>query len=275
MHVAEAGDREAEPLVMLHGWPQHWWVWRKLIGPLSERYRVICPDLRGFGWSDAPRGRYLKSELADDVVALTDALGLDGFRLAGHDWGGYTGFHVCLKQPDRVTHYAAAGISHLWVRPDEAGLRERLSLIARLWYMFLIASPLLGRQVVRRLPSFMRRVLTEGTANPDAFTEADLETFVRQWSEPDRARASVSIYRSFLTRELTPLAKGAYRDQVLRQPGIVLIGDQDPVLDAEPLRGAEQNLPGFEIRELSGVGHFVPEEAPGEMLTAMLELFER
>jgi len=49
MHVAAAGPPDAEPLVMLHGWPQHWYAWRRLIGPLSERYRVICPDLRGFG----------------------------------------------------------------------------------------------------------------------------------------------------------------------------------------------------------------------------------
>src|SRR5919112_407695 len=62
-HVAEAG--EGEPLVLLHGWPQHWWSWRELIGPLAERYRVICPDIRGMGWSDAPRGGYDLRRLVD------------------------------------------------------------------------------------------------------------------------------------------------------------------------------------------------------------------
>ena len=92
MHVAVAGPADAEPLVLLHGWPQHWYAWRRLIGPLSEHYRVYCPDLRGFGWSDAPAGSYLKAQLAADVIALLDALGLDRVRLAGHDWGGFTGF---------------------------------------------------------------------------------------------------------------------------------------------------------------------------------------
>ena len=61
MHVAVAGPADAEPLVLLHGWPQHWYAWRRLIGPLSEHYRVYCPDLRGFGWTDAPAGSYEKA----------------------------------------------------------------------------------------------------------------------------------------------------------------------------------------------------------------------
>ena len=60
---------------MLHGWPQHWWCWHKVIPELAERYRVICPDLRGFGWSDAPPRGYDKPQFAADLVALLDALG--------------------------------------------------------------------------------------------------------------------------------------------------------------------------------------------------------
>ena len=124
MHVAAAGPADAEPLVMVHGWPQHWYAWRRLIGPLSERYRVICPDLRGFGWTDAPRGSYLKAELAADVVGLLDVLGLERVRLAGHDWGGFVGFLLCLDHPRRVSHFAVAGMSHLWVR-RETGVERR------------------------------------------------------------------------------------------------------------------------------------------------------
>ena len=72
-HVAEAG--EGEPLLLLHGWPQHWWCWRDLIPALAPHYRVIAPDLRGHGWTDAPPGGYEKEQLASDVLALVDALG--------------------------------------------------------------------------------------------------------------------------------------------------------------------------------------------------------
>lgn len=273
MHVAVAGDPEAEPLLMLHGWPQHWWVWRRMIGPLSERYRVICPDLRGFGWSEAPPGSYRKDGLGRDVLALADELDIDRFRLVGHDWGGMAGFHICLEAPERVSHYAAAGISHLWVRSDDVGIGARLGLLGRLWYQFLLASPLLGRQVTQRVPAFMRAVLSSG--RPDTFSDEDRELFVAQWAEPERARATVQIYRTFLTREVIRISRGDYADRVLEQPVTILIGAEDPVIRAGDLAGAEANLPNLDLRELTGVGHFVPEEAPEEMLAALDELFAR
>jgi pimeloyl-ACP methyl ester carboxylesterase len=85
IHVAEAGD--GPPLVLLHGWPQHWWSWREVIGPLSERHRVICPDIRGVGWSDLPRRGYDLRTLSHDLLGLLDVLGLGRVRLVGHDWG--------------------------------------------------------------------------------------------------------------------------------------------------------------------------------------------
>lgn len=73
-HVAEAGV--GKPVLMLHGWPQNWFCWRGVAPLLAGEHRVICPDLRGFGWSDAPPGAYDKQTLADDVIAILDALEL-------------------------------------------------------------------------------------------------------------------------------------------------------------------------------------------------------
>jgi len=72
LHVAEAG--EGPPLLLLHGWPQHWWCWRHLIPRLAPQYRILAPDLRGWGFSDAPPGDYAKATLAADIVALLDAM---------------------------------------------------------------------------------------------------------------------------------------------------------------------------------------------------------
>jgi len=116
LHVAEAGSSDADPILMLHGWPQHWWVWRALIPPLAERHRVICPDLRGFGWSEAPRGRYEPEIFASDAIALLDALEIDRVRLAGHDWGGLAGYLLALRHPERVQRYLALNIVHPWLR---------------------------------------------------------------------------------------------------------------------------------------------------------------
>ena len=115
LHVAEAGD--GPPLLLLHGWPQHWWSFRRLIPRLAERYRVIAPDLRGWGWSDAPPGDYAKATFAADVRALLDAEGLDRVRIVGHDWGGYAAFLLALQHPERVERVVALDIAPPWRTP--------------------------------------------------------------------------------------------------------------------------------------------------------------
>lgn len=271
MHVATAGDPDADPVVLLHGWPQHWFAWRKLIPRLAQDYRVIAPDLRGFGWTDAPRGSYPKSELATDVIALLDALGLDRVRLAGHDWGGFVGFLVCIDVPERISHYAAAGITHPWVRGED-GIGERLSLLPRIAYQFVIASPVLGGTILRRLPAFTRALLKKG-ARRLAWDGDEIETFVEQWSEPDRAAAAVAIYRSFLTKELPAMVKGTYMKQGTETPIVLLAGDGDPVIQPERLGGYERRAPNMSVEVLEGTGHWIPEEAPKEMLERMLKLY--
>src|SRR5215212_3618132 len=115
MHVAEAGD--GPPLLLVHGWPQHWWCWRHLIPALSQRYRVLAPDLRGMGWSSAPEGPYDKQTFADDLLALLDAEGIERTRIIGHDWGGYASFLLALGHPERVERLVGLDIPPPWRTP--------------------------------------------------------------------------------------------------------------------------------------------------------------
>src|SRR3954451_21956114 len=110
LHVAEAGS--GPPVLLVPGWPQHWWAWRKVIPTLAERYRVLAIDLRGWGWSDAPPGRYEKQTFADDLLALLDAEEIEKVSIIGHDWGGYASFLLAMDHPDRV-----AGLTVLDVPP--------------------------------------------------------------------------------------------------------------------------------------------------------------
>jgi pimeloyl-ACP methyl ester carboxylesterase len=83
IHLAEAGS--GEPLLMYHGWPQNWWMWRKQIPYFASRFRVIVPDMKGFGWSDATTSGYSKDQLADEFVRLIQVLGFNSVRLLSHD----------------------------------------------------------------------------------------------------------------------------------------------------------------------------------------------
>lgn len=265
-HVAEAG--EGEPLLMLHGWPQHWYMWRGVLPELSKHYRVICPDLRGFGWSDAPRGGYEKETLAADVLALMDALRLDRVRLAGHDWGGYIGFLLCLFQPQRVDRYLALNIVHPWIRMDV----KRSAGIPRSLYQWVLASPA-GAWLLRTQPSIVERALQVATCDKSAWTPEDLRAFSQVLQQPARANASVQMYRTFLTREGLPLLSGRYRDYRLTTPTLLLFGRHDPAIDVAMLEGYEPYADDMRVKLVEDASHFIVDERPDLVAAEALEFF--
>ncbi len=116
VHVAEAGH--GPPLVLQHGWPQHWYAWHRIILRLGERFHVICPDMRGFGWTDAPAAGYEKEELAEDLLGVCDALGIERFSLGGHDWGGFVAFLAALRSGDRVRRLVLMNTGHAFLQVD-------------------------------------------------------------------------------------------------------------------------------------------------------------
>jgi pimeloyl-ACP methyl ester carboxylesterase len=267
LHVAEAG--EGPPVVLLHGWPQHWWVWRKVIPELARERRVICPDLRGFGWSDAPAGRYEMQGFATDTLALLDELEIDKVELIGHDWGGYTGFLLCLDAPERINHYLALGVVHPWFEPPKPSPQ----MLNRTAYQFLLASPGLGAAVLRHVPGFVKLVHKRGSHPDMHWTEEELDCFAQSFRSRDHALASSHLYRSFLLRELPRLKKGHYRSQRSSVPIRLLAGDADPVIRADMLAGFEPYADEMSVETVERCGHFVAEEKPELVIERARELF--
>ncbi len=268
VHVARAGTA-GPPLVLLHGWPQHWYCWRRVIPRFAERYRVICPDLRGLGWTDAPTRGYEKESLAEDVLALLDALELERVFLIGHDWGAHAGFLFCLHHPERVERYVALNDIHPWLRPSPRDVVHAW----RLWYQWVLATPALGSWVVRHRPAFVKGLIKAWSAN-DVWTETELDVFANSLREPERARASTQYYRTFLLRELLPTLAGRYRKLRLRTPTLLLFGADDGVVRPHQLRGFERHADDMRLELIPGVGHFTPEEAPELVIDRASEHFD-
>src|SRR4051812_46281363 len=247
MHVAMAGE-SGPPLVLLHGWPQHWFEWRHVIPRLAERYRVFAPDLRGLGWTDAPPRGYEKVELAADVLALLETLRLDSIYLAGHDWGGFAGFLMCLRAPERVRSFVAMSIIHPWLRASGAGALNSW----RLWYQWVLATPWLGPSALQRGPGFVMRLIRMWSPN-GVWSDEELDSFADRLSREDRARASAQYYRTFQTREFVPITSGRYRDQRLATPTLLLSGTDDGVVRPELLRGFEPYADDMRLELIPGV----------------------
>lgn len=265
LHLAEAGS--GEPLLMLHGWPQHWYMWRYQIPYLAQHYTLICPDMRGFGWSDTPATNYEKERLVDDTIALLDTLNLNRVRLMAHDWGGWVGFLLCLRQPKRIQRYLALNIFHPFQRID-----SRTFLLWRFWYQWVIASPLLGKWVIQNQSGFVRQLLQWGVVNK-TWTDEEIAIYISRLQEPARAYASVLLYRSFFLREFVPLVRGRYWSSRLSTPTLILFGASDFALSPKLLKGYEPYADNLEIELVPDCGHYIAEDQPELVTKRALEFF--
>ncbi|HET9676241.1 MAG TPA: alpha/beta hydrolase [Solirubrobacterales bacterium] len=265
-HYAEAGSGE-DVVLCLHGWPQHWYEWRHLMPALADRHRVIALDLRGFGWSDAPPSGYEKEELASDVLAVLDELGIEQVKLVGHDWGGWIGFLLCLREPQRFQRYLALNILPPWT-----SMRAMAPHLWRFWYQWMIASPGLGYRL-HRSGKFVPKVLVGGSVRRDGWDDATVHAFSDTFTEPARARAAVQMYRTFTLREAPAIARGRYADAHLSVPTRLVFGTGDAALNHKLLAGYERHADQMEVEKVEDCGHFIADEIPELVAVRARQLF--
>jgi pimeloyl-ACP methyl ester carboxylesterase len=269
-HVASAGPEDGAPVLCLHGWPQHWYLWRDVIDPLAEAgYRVICPDLRGLGWTEAPESGYEKEQLADDVLALMDSMGIGRARLVGHDWGGWVGYLLALRASERVARLLALNILPPFVRFKARGLLSAW----RLSYQWLLGAPVVGRRTAAHLAELDDSEAAKIGLGPRIWTAAEREIFLAQFAEPDRAHATVQYYRTFQTREIVPILRGRYREAKFEVPTHLMFGTDDAVQDEHLLEGLDKKAPSFSYELIDGVSHFIVDERPELVVERALEFF--
>jgi pimeloyl-ACP methyl ester carboxylesterase len=250
LHVAEAGDPGAPAILAVHGWPQHWWMWRGVIPALSQAHRVICPDLRGFGWSGQPTdGDFAKQRLADDMLALLDALGIGQAGYLGHDWGGWAGWLLGIRAPERFSRLMLVSVVQPWMSRATALLNSW-----RMLYQYPLAAPVLGPALVRD-----GRVVKLALAR--AMPAADAAIFADVLREPARAHASSLLYRHFQLRDLPALAAGRLADARIELPVKLLFGRRELAQSVAQLAGVERHVPRAEVELVDG-GHLLVDERP-------------
>lgn len=278
MHVAAAGPEDGDPVLLLHGWPQHWWLWRDVIPALAaEGYRVYAPDLRGLGWSEMTERfcDYDKRQFARDVISLLDALEIDTVRLAGHDWGGWTGFLVSIMAPERVDRFMALNMLPPWLDPGPFDLSKTLKRLARLDYQVVMSTPGISR-FVQAGPgrSEFAKGIVKASKRREVWDNGVLDVFLDQFKDPRRSTASMYLYRNFLIRELPQIQFGKYISGRLLTRTTLLFGMDDvaidsTILDADHSRFADD----LTIVRVPDCGHFIVDEQPERVIDELLKFF--
>jgi pimeloyl-ACP methyl ester carboxylesterase len=261
-HVAAIG--EGDPVVLLHGFPQHWWQWHAVAPVIAARgYRVLCPDLRGAGWTVADDPRVGRETRLRDLVALFDALHIDSAHLVSHDMGVITAMQVTYDHPERV----------------------RTAVQLSVFPGFTTFSPKL-LPAFRHLPPFiwhrtgaeLRGIFSEEyVAQPMA--QATVEAHLAPMRRPDIDGAVRTLTRGMILPEAMRMMRGAYRRRRLTVPTLVVFGRRDHPFTEELLGGIcrepERYAERVEFAYVDDAAHFITDDAPAAVADLALGWFER
>jgi len=258
MHVMSAGQGPA--VLLLHGFPDTHIVWRKQIAPLVRAgYRVLAPDLRGYGQTDAPQAvsAYRLEHVCADMLALLDVLAIERVRLVGHDWGAAIGWKLCRQAPERFEQFAALSVGHP-AAFARAGVLQMLRSSYMLWFM---------------LPGLAEKSLSAGDFYLMRRFTADT-TQVRYWrkslGEAGRLTAALNYYRANLPQG----PRLAAASEPVRVPVMGLWSSLDPALGETQMRDSSRYVAEtFRYERVDGADHWLQLTAPDRVNALLLDFF--
>ena len=260
-------EGEGPLVLLLHGFPETSHAWRKQIPALAQRFRVVAPDLRGYGGSDKPKGiaAYRTPVLADDIVGLIHAFDAMRAHVVGHDWGGAVAWATAIEHPEAIDRLVVLNCPHPVVLAR--ALRSNWAQLRRSWYIFAFQLPWLPEWTLRRNGArTMKQTLRRSTKRPDTFSDLDLDEYARAFRAPGAATAAINYYRAAVR---SPVPTGMRK---VRASTLLIWGDDDFALGIELTQGMEglfEHEP--RVEHLADTGHFVMEERPEVVNRLLLE----
>jgi pimeloyl-ACP methyl ester carboxylesterase len=257
-NLAEAGS--GPPVLLLHGFPDCWRLWRHQVPALAEAgHRVIAPDLRGFGGTDKPEKveDYKMRTLVGDAVGLLDALGVDRAAVVGHDWGAALAWMVATFAPDRVSRLIAVSVGHP-VSFADVDLDQK----QRSWYMLWFQFPGVAERVLPEHDWAVFRRWAWNGAGPGQDPDCDRQ--VAELSRPGALTAGLNWYRANVD-PATFIRSGPVRSSMppVACPTMGVWSTDDFAVAEAQMTGSQRFVTGpWHYRRLEGVSHWVPVHAP-------------
>ena len=274
INFVEAGS--GEPLLLIHGYPQTHSMWHRLAPQLAKHFRVICPDLRGYGDSDKPESTddhftYSKKAMAGDMIGLMSKLGHDNYLVAGHDRGGRVTHRMCLDAPDQISRACVMDIvptHYIFANTDQA-----LATTYYHWFFLIQPDGLPERLIANDVDYYLREKLRRWAAPGAQFDERAVVEYIRCFSDPRTIHSSCEDYRA--AAGIDRQHDEGDRDRKIECPMLVLWGGEGFVNRQYDVLSVWQEYANqVSGRAIEGCGHFLPEEKPQETFTEMLAFFQ-
>lgn len=275
MNVATAGPADAPPAIFVHGFPESHRTWRGLEPLLSDKVRMIMPDLRGFGATDKPQdvAAYATDTLVADLFALADAVGVDRFALVGHDWGGAIAWAAALRGNPRIERLAIVNSPHPLI--FQKSLVEDPAQRAASQYMNAFRNPGMEAGIARMgMEAFFDKSFAPHV-DLASISADERQRYINDWSEPGAMTAMLNWYRASRIVVPAPDEETVLPDWVangvprLKIPVRIVWGLDDKALLPIQLEGIGEIGDDVEVFPLPGVGHFAPWQAPDQVAAAL------
>jgi len=268
LHVRVAGADTGRAVVLLHGWPQTSYAWRKLMPLLAPHCLVIAPDMRGFGESSKPAAGYDKKTVASDIAALLQALHIDRACVVGHDMGGQVGYAFAALYPQLTERF-------VFIESGLPGFGQENAMNVATggsWHFGFNMAGDISEELVRgREALFVRHFVrrdTVGTVDPASITEADIQVYATALTQPGALRASFGYYRTlFVDRD----DNQSFGERKLAMP-VLAIGCEFGYGEGAKATMAKvaSDVRGVVLRDS---GHYPAEEQPEQLAAALLDFF--
>jgi len=289
LHYAESGTGD-DLVILLHGFPECWYSWRRQFDALGQSYHLVAPDMRGYNLSAKPPGvsDYRIDVLVRDVVGLIDHFGARKASIVAHDWGAGVAWAVAQQYPERVSRLAIMQV------PPAAAWRANMTLrqLFMSWYMVFFQLPRIPEWFISR-KNFVavERMFKETVVRQNTFSDEDIEIYKEALRQPGALTAALNYYRANLGRLISKSNKQApqptpsgsshrgtadeapvHRDSRIRVPTLFIFAEQDAAILPATVRGVGKYIdaPFREVR-IPDSGHWVQNEAADEVNAALLD----
>ncbi|MFT3892058.1 MAG: alpha/beta hydrolase [Anaerolineales bacterium] len=272
LHVVQAGPKSGIPVVLLHGFPEFWYGWRKQIPALVEAgCRVIVPDQRGYNLSDKPKGikNYRLDKLLKDVLGLIDALDYQKVNLVGHDWGAVVAWALANQHPDRLQRLAIMNVPHPAVM--RRFLLRDLEQMRRSWYVFLFQLPWIPEMGMKQNDWRGAVRALRGSGKIHTFSNEDIEKYKEAWSQPGAMTAMINWYRAVMR----------YQPQMINEarikvPTLMMWGMKDVALSHRMARPSMDFVEEGNLIFFPDATHWVQHDAAEEVNHYLIDfLFDK